>query len=479
MISFNGNRGIPNWAAYNLDATHFGNVDRCDCFTYDPALPFTRYTTADYTGAGTFHGYAIDRGHLVRSFDREAGSLDNAVSYYFSNIVPQAADNNQGPWSDLENELGGFAQSGSYEVYVIAGASGSKGTVKDEGLITIPQHMWKVAIVLPRDQGLAHVDSHDDVQVFAAIMPNDAGIRNQPWETYRTTVDAVEALSGYDLLALLPDHIELALESNTRPPVAVTDGPYTSYEGSQLSFSASGTADADGDALTYAWSFGDGATASGPGATHTYAQDGTYNVRLIVTDVLGLADTVFTTATVANVAPALATLAGATLLLGESYTFTGSFADPGADTWSATVDYGDGSGVGALTLNGNSFTLLHTYLSAGTFTITVAVNDDDDVGVSTQTITVLSAASALETTGQLIDQLVAEGKLGKGNANSLQVKLNAADAQLSSANKATAANVLQAFLNELDALVASGRVLAADVAFLRDEVLRMVSSLSR
>jgi DNA/RNA endonuclease G (NUC1) len=478
VISFNGNRGIPNWAAYNLDATHFGSVDRCDCFTYDPALPFTRYTTAAYTGAGTFHGYAIDRGHLVRSFDREAGSLDNAVSYYFSNIVPQAADNNQGPWSDLENELGGFAQSGNYEVYVIAGASGSKGTVKDEGLITIPQHMWKVAIVLPRDQGLAHVDSRDDVQVFAAIMPNDAGIRSQPWETYRTTVDAVEALSGYDLLALLPDHIELALESNTRPPVAVTDGPYTSYEGSQLSFSASGTSDADGDALTYAWSFGDGATASGTGATHTYAQDGTYNVRLIVTDVLGLADTVFTTAAVANVAPIVAALAGATLLPGESYTFAGSFADPGADTWSATVDYGDGSGVGGLALNGNSFTLLHTYLSAGTFTITVAVSDDDAAGVRTQTVTVLTVASMLQNTIQLIDQLVADGKLGNGNANSLQAKLNAADAQLASANTETAASVLQAFLNELDAMVASGRVLAADVAFLRNEVLRMVRSLS-
>ena len=478
VISFNGNRGIPNWAAYNLDATHFGNEDRCDCFTYDPTLPFAGYTTANYTGASTFHGYAIDRGHLVRSFDREAGSLDNAVSFYFSNIVPQAADNNQGPWADLENELGSFAQSGSYEVYVIAGASGSKGTLKDEGRITIPEHMWKVAIVMPRDQGLGDVDSYDDVQVFAAIMPNDAGIRSQPWENYRTTVDAVEALSGYDLLALLPDAIEVVVESGNRPPVAVADGPYTGYEGAPLSFSASASSDPDGHALTFAWSFGDGATAGSASAMHTYAQDGTYNVRLIVADQLGLADTVFTTAMVANVAPSIAALGSAILLPGEIYSFTGSFTDPGADSWSASVDYGDGSGTAALVLNGNSFTLLHTYLSAGTFTVTVTVNDDDAAGVRTQQVSVLTVADALGNAIRLLEQLVADGKLDSGSANSLRAKLDAADAQLAQGNVATAASVLQAFLNELDAMVASGRVLEADVALLRSEVARMVRSLN-
>ena len=78
--SYNQNRGTPNWVSYNLEATHFGAEDRCDCFTMDPALPasFPQLTTADYTGAGDFHGYGIDRGHLARSFDRTAGSLDNA-----------------------------------------------------------------------------------------------------------------------------------------------------------------------------------------------------------------------------------------------------------------------------------------------------------------------------------------------------------------------------------------------------------------
>ena len=111
--SYNPNRGTPNWVSYDLEATHFGAEDRCDCFTIDPALPatFPHLTTADYTGAGAFHGYGIDRGHLARSFDRTAGSLDNARTYPLQNIVPQAADQNQGPWAQLENDLGDLARA--------------------------------------------------------------------------------------------------------------------------------------------------------------------------------------------------------------------------------------------------------------------------------------------------------------------------------------------------------------------------------
>jgi DNA/RNA endonuclease G (NUC1) len=303
--SFNHTRGTPNWVSYNLDASHFGAEDRCDCFTFDPELPghFTRYTTADYTGAGAFHGYGIDRGHLARSFDRTTGSLDNATTFYFSNIIPQAADQNQGPWSALEIHVGDLARLQNREVYIIAGVAGSKGTVKNEGVITIPASTWKVAVILPRDQGLAHVDSPEDVELIAVIMPNDPGVRNVPWQTYETTVDAVEALSGYDLLALLPDQIEIALESETAAPVAATDGPYAGTDGNPVNMSAAASSDPDGDALTYAWEFGDGSVGSGVTVSHIYVLEGTYTVRLTTTDTRGLTATTATTATI-TAAPA-------------------------------------------------------------------------------------------------------------------------------------------------------------------------------
>ncbi|HEY3280455.1 MAG TPA: DNA/RNA non-specific endonuclease [Gemmatimonadales bacterium] len=306
--SYNHNRGTPNWVSYDLDPTHFGPEDRCDCFTFDPALPaaFTHYTTADYTGAGAFHGFGIDRGHLARSFDRTSASLDNAFTFYFTNIVPQAADLNQGPWATLENFLGDLVRFQNREVYIIAGVAGNKGTIKNEGKIVIPNSTWKVAVILPHDHGLASIVDYRDLEVIAVNMPNEPGVRNVAWETYKTTVDAIEALSGYDLLALLPDQIEIAVESNTAPPTAATDGPYASLPHLAVTMSAAGSADPDGDVLSYAWTFGDGATGAGVAVTHTYMQAGTYAVRLVVTDVRGLVDTAATTVTVATPAQALA-----------------------------------------------------------------------------------------------------------------------------------------------------------------------------
>ncbi len=216
-ISYNQNRNTPNWVSYEFDITHFGtSVDRCDCFTHDPALPasFTHLTTADYTGAGAFAGYGIDRGHMARSFDFTSGSLDNARSYYLSNIIPQAAAVNQGPWKILEDSLGNLARFDGKEVYIIDGVAGNKGTVKDEGKIVMPAQVWKVAIVVPRDRGLAGITSFNDIDdVIAVIMPNDPTV-NGDWQTYKTSVDEVERISGYDLLALLPDKLEQSVENN-------------------------------------------------------------------------------------------------------------------------------------------------------------------------------------------------------------------------------------------------------------------------
>ncbi|MGH7720185.1 MAG: DNA/RNA non-specific endonuclease, partial [Gemmatimonadaceae bacterium] len=477
--SYSGSRGTPNWVSYNLEATHFGPEDRCDCFTFDPTLPSSvaRYTTADYTGAGAFHGYGIDRGHLARSFDRTSASLDNATTFYFTNIIPQAADLNQGPWAVLESHLGDLARSQNREVYIITGVAGSKGTVKDEGKITIPASVWKVAVILARNQGLAHVDDAGDLEIVAVIMPNDPGVRSVPWETYKTTVDAVESLSGYNLLALLPDHIEVAVESGTRPPLAAVDGPYTSLEGATVTMSAAGSSDPDGDALMYRWSFGDGGSAMGVTVSHRYAQDGAYTIELEVTDSRGLTAAATTTAQVTNVPPSIGAFGGATLLPGETYSATGSFADPGADAWSTTVDYGDGSGVSALPLAGMSFSLSHTYTAAGTFTVTVLVSDDDATSTRTQTVTVLAPAQAVQIALAMVQQLADDGKIGFGIAISLKAKLDAAKRQLERGSSIAALALLRSVLIELDVLVRLGR-LTADADPLRVLLRRVIRSVS-
>ncbi len=370
--SYNRNRGTPNWVSYDLEATHYGPEDRCDCFTFDPALPaaFTHLTTADYTGAGAFAGYGIDRGHLARSFDRTSASLDNATTFYFTNIIPQAADLNQGPWALMENYLGDLARFQDKEVYIIAGVAGSKGTVKDEGKITIPASAWKVAVILPRDHGLANL-SPQDLEVLAVIMPNDPGVRNVDWHTYTTTVDAVEAASGYDLLAELPDWIEGIVEANDRFPTASAGGPYAGVEGSAVALDARASMDPDGDGLGYAWDFGDGATGTGEQPTHVYVENGAYTATVIATDPHGAADTASAAVTVENAPPTITGLVvpAAPVLTGELVTIGVSFTDPGsADTHTINVTWGDG------TTNGS---LSHAYTAAGLYTVTATVRDDD------------------------------------------------------------------------------------------------------
>ncbi len=395
--SFSPIRNTPNWVSYNLDASQFGGEDRCDCFTYDPALPanFTRYNTADYTGAAAINGFGIDRGHLARSADRTSASLDNAHTYYFSNIIPQASEVNQGPWAIMENFLGDAARQQNREVYIIAGVAGSRGTVKNEGVITIPAFVWKVAVLLPRNEGLANVVTGAEPEIIAVVIPNSRDGLNADWTTYRTTVDSVEALSGYDLLSLLPDAIETQLESGNRFPVARITGATGGFEGSALMFSASTSTDPDvGDALLYRWSFGDGMTSTSVSPTHVFSNNGSYAVTLTVTDQEGAANSATSTITVLNVAPAVTSVSSTTFSAGSASSVRFSFVDanPKDAPFTITIDWGDNTPATrflSLVLPAVPFGRTHTYAMSGDYTITIRVADrDGGIGVSTLRVSV-------------------------------------------------------------------------------------------
>src|SRR5262249_20930095 len=142
-----------------------------------------------------------------------------------------------------------------------------------------------------------------------------------------------------------------ALNAN-QIPTADAGGPYTINEGGSLTLSAAASTDPDKDTLTYAWDINNQGTftaASGVTPTLTWAQlqslgvtnEGTYTVRVQVNDGRGGISTATTTLTVNNVAPAVSAGTNATINEGTTFTRTGSFTDAGADSWTATVDYGD------------------------------------------------------------------------------------------------------------------------------------------
>ncbi|MEO6059125.1 MAG: PKD domain-containing protein [Candidatus Limnocylindria bacterium] len=72
------------------------------------------------------------------------------------------------------------------------------------------------------------------------------------------------------------------------PPPPVNQAPTASFIYSctylVCSFDGSGSTDAGGSVVSYAWAFGDGGSGSGAAASHTFSAAGTYSVSLVVTD---------------------------------------------------------------------------------------------------------------------------------------------------------------------------------------------------
>ncbi len=93
-----------------------------------------------------------------------------------------------------------------------------------------------------------------------------------------------------------------------------------------------------------------------------------------------------------NQPPIIRRLYSGTVAVGGTYTTSSYFLDVGSSSWTATVDYGDGSGIQPFALSGKDFSLSHVYQNIGTYTVTVSVTDDQNaIGTETATITVNSS----------------------------------------------------------------------------------------
>lgn len=113
-----------------------------------------------------------------------------------------------------------------------------------------------------------------------------------------------------DLLASDSESLTLTVTPCVCPPVAEAGGPYQGFVGFAVEFDGTGSSDPLGSPLTYAWDFGDGASATGPQPAHTYVTDGTYTVTLTVTNNRGQSDSDDAAATIGGPPPAIAFTTG-------------------------------------------------------------------------------------------------------------------------------------------------------------------------
>lgn len=166
-----------------------------------------------------------------------------------------------------------------------------------------------------------------------------------------------------------------ATVANVAPVISAVTIPSGADEGTSLTFSATATDVGTSDTLAYAWSFGDGSTASGPTATHTYGDNGAYTVTLRVTDGDGGTATHSASTVIANVSPVISSFTGdATGTEGDTFAYDVVYTDVGSsDTTTVSWDYGDG------VTDGDLDSVSHVYENEGTYTVSVSVCDDDGV----------------------------------------------------------------------------------------------------
>lgn len=212
-LSYSRSRAISNWVSWYVGPTSLGSAARQDDFRADTSLPSGWYQA----GSTSYSGSGFDRGHNCPSADRTSTVAANSATFLMTNMIPQAPTNNQQTWANLENYTRTLVNSG-YETYVIMGNYGTGGTgtngaanTIDNGRITVPARVWKVIVVIPQGSNdVSRVTA--STRVIAINVPNTNSV-SSTWGSYRTSVDAIEAATGYNLLSALPDNIEAAVES--------------------------------------------------------------------------------------------------------------------------------------------------------------------------------------------------------------------------------------------------------------------------
>jgi len=213
-LSYSDSKKTSNWVSWHLSSAWLGSTPRQDDFRADGTLPtgWVRVGGTDYSGSG------FDRGHMCPSADRNGSVTDNSSTFLMTNMVPQAPNNNQITWGNLENYCRTLVSQGN-ELYIISGpwgqggtgSAGYKTTISTKNIV-VPSHVWKVVVVLPvGNNDVSRVST--DTRIISVWMPNTQTVNSQPWGFYRTTVDYIESQTGFDFLSSVPVPIQSVIES--------------------------------------------------------------------------------------------------------------------------------------------------------------------------------------------------------------------------------------------------------------------------
>ncbi len=213
-LSYNNSKLTCNWVSWHLSTAWLGSTPRQDDFRADATLPsgWVQVGGSDYSGSG------FDAATWCPSADRTGSVTDNSATFLMTNMVPQAPNNNQITWANLENYCRTLVNAGN-ELYIISGpwgqggtgSNGTKSTISSKNIV-VPSYVWKIIVVLPvGSNDVTRITS--STRVIAVWMPNTQTVSSQSWGYYRTTVDYLESKTGYNFLSNVSTTIQSAIES--------------------------------------------------------------------------------------------------------------------------------------------------------------------------------------------------------------------------------------------------------------------------
>jgi len=200
-ISNNATTKFADWAAYQVTSATIDGPSRTRTWKADPSITAANtLEPADYTNAAAELG--TDRGHQV-PLAAFSNTADWATTNYLSNITPQAAELNQGPWERLENAERVIARTGQ-PIFVVTGPLYERffGSLPNaDEFHTIPSGYYKIVIAVISGA----------VKASAFIMEQDSA-RADNFCSKEVTIDEVEMRAGINVMPTLSTTIQAPVE---------------------------------------------------------------------------------------------------------------------------------------------------------------------------------------------------------------------------------------------------------------------------
>lgn len=145
VLAWNRETRNLDWAAWKLQPSDLGPVERTDYWDFDADLE--KYLAPFGETAVRFNEYSgscFDRGHQVPSADRTKDEAMNKATFVMSNALPQTAFLNQIIWNAHERDVRSLLQ-GENCLWIVAGPvyGDEKDNIGPENDIAVPTSTFK------------------------------------------------------------------------------------------------------------------------------------------------------------------------------------------------------------------------------------------------------------------------------------------------------------------------------------------------